>query len=126
MSVFQLNGINRIGNELNSNDLLPEYEFAAKRLGNKNYQIGKAVAPLPIINGANQPSTLRKVLGKMNFNSVIVANGITPDTDGMLANQGYGRHQNKGLAFTKSIDGPLLPLASSQFGFLNSKIPQPN
>ena len=67
-------------------------------LGNKTYHIPRIPTPPKVINNANQPSTLRKVLGKSNPDSIIIPRPQpVPDTDGMQAHQGLFRHQRKDL-----------------------------
>jgi hypothetical protein len=130
MSVLPISGLDYLGGMPNQTTLVPNRSYPAKEAGNRKYIIpSKPMAP-KLLNNAIQPSTLRKVLGKSNFNSIIVVRSQpAPSTDGMFPKQGIARHQKRGLAYEdipgKKIDGPLMPLADSNFAFLNSKLGQP-
>ena len=130
MSVLPIPGLNFLGNMPDQTTLVPNRSYPGKEAGNRRFDIPRIPKAPPLLNNAIQPSSLRKVLGKSNFNSVIIPRPQpVPSTDGMQAHQGYARHQRKGLAFQlipgKTIDGPLMPLADSNFAFLNSKLGQP-
>lgn len=97
--------------------------------GNRQFlDIPKLPKAPPVLNNANRRPSTMKVLGKENFNYRLVPRPQpVPDTDGMFPNQGYARGQRRGLAYTPSrpIDGPLLPIADSDYVFLNSSLGQP-
>lgn len=116
-----------LGNAPSQTTLMPNRSYPHREIGNRTYAIPKIPAAPKLINNANQPSSLRKVLGKANPNSVIIPRPpYVPDTDGMYPKEGIARHQQKGLAYElipgKKIDGPIMPLADSAFAFLNSKL----
>ena len=50
---------------------------------------------------------------------------LAPGRGGIRAHQGYGRHQDRGLAFDRAF-GPIMPQPDNQWAGLNSRIPQPN
>ena len=110
--------------------MIPKYDFPAKVFTNRRYDIPRIPLPPKIINNANQPSSLRKVLGKSNPDAVIIPRPQPiPSTDSMYPKQGIFRHEKKGLAYEaisgKIINGPIMPLASSDFAFLDNKLGQP-
>ena len=83
-----------------------------------------------LINDATQPSTLRKVLGKEALNARHLSRSQpVPSTDALVPSEGRARHERKGLAFgiinTLPLDGPLMPIADSDYAYMNSKIQQP-
>ena len=131
MSVVQIPGLGPfLGNMPNQTTLVPNRKYQGKEAGNRRFDIPSKPKAPPLLNNAIQPSTLRKVLGKSNPNSIIVPRPQpVPSTDGMYPKQGYARHQQKGLAYEaipgKKIDGPIMLLADSNFAFLNSKLGQP-
>ena len=130
MALVQIPGLNFLGNMPDQSTLVPNRSFPSKVAGNRRFDIRPIPTAPPLINNAIQPSTLRKVLGKSNQNSIIIPRPQpVPSTDGMYPKQGYARHQQKGLAYEaipgKKIDGPIMPLADSNFAFLNSRLGQP-
>ena len=130
MAVVQIPGLSFLGNMPNQTTLVPNRSYPGKETGNRSFQIPSIPKAPKLLNNAIQPSTLRKVLGKSNFNSIIVPRSQpVPQTDGMFPKQGIARHQQKGLAFEvipgKKIDGPIMPLADSNFAFLNNKLGKP-
>ena len=131
MSVLPIPGLTYLGNMPNQTTLVPDRRYSGSEAGNRNFSIPKIPTAPKLLNNAIQPSSLRKVLGKSNFNSIIVVRAQpSPSTDGMFPKQGIARHQRKGLAYEsipgKIIDGPIMPLADSLFPFLNSKLGQPS
>ena len=123
--MYHIDGLNRLGDEIGISQLLPKYSIPSHR-GMSDFRIGIGVPAPPILNDLNTPQMNRKVLGKQVADMYYVSHANTPSTDGMVAHQGYGRHHQKGLAWDgRSLNAPLMPLADSDFGHLNSKIPQP-
>ena len=130
MSVIPITGLRYLGNMPNPSTMIPNRGIQGKEAGNRFFNIPtKPMAP-PLINNAIQPSTLRKVLGKANPNAVIVVRPPpVPCSHGMYPKTGIFRHEKKGLAYeaipAKRIDGPIMPIADSNFAYLNSKLGQP-
>ena len=130
MSVVPIHGLNYLGGMPDQTTMVPNRKYPGKEAGNRFFNIpSKPMAP-PLMNNAIQPSSLRKVLGKSNPNSIIIPRPQpVPSTDGMYPKQGIFRHQRKGLAYEaipgKKVDGPIMPLADSNFAFLNNKLGQP-
>lgn len=84
-----------------------------------------------LINGATQPSMLRKVLGKEALNARHLSRvQPVPSTDALVPSEGRARHERKGLAFgvlsSLPLDGPLMPRADSDYSYLNSGLGQPS
>ena len=130
MSVLQIPGLNYLGNMPNATNLVPNRSYPGQEAGNRNFAIPSKPMSPKLLNNAIQPSTLRKVLGKSNFNSIIIPRPQpVPQTDGMYPKQGIARHQKKGLAYEvipgKKIGGPIMTLADSNFAWMNSKLGQP-
>ena len=130
MAVVPIHGLNFLGNMPDQTTMVPNRQYDGKQAGNRNFNLPVRPKAPRLLNNAIQPSSLRKVLGKSNPNSIIVPRPQpVPETDGMQAHQGIFRHQRKGLAYEaipgKKIDGPIMPLADSRFAFLNNKLGQP-
>jgi hypothetical protein len=81
----------------------------------------------PLMPMASTLPHVRKVLGcKIMPDQVKVARApAVGPTYGLQAHQGNGRNQHIGLAYTKPIDLPLMPQASSVYAGLNNEIPLP-
>ena len=93
--------------------------------------ISQETFSLPLIPSAVHQPFSRKVLGlKPSPFSIRTGMDPGPKFQGAKALQGYGRHQNKGLAFM--LDGkdhvsarPLLVQADSSYAGMNNRIPLP-
>jgi len=130
MAVVPIHGLNFLGNMPDQTTMVPNRKYDAKPAGNRYFNIPSATKAPPLLNNAIQPSTLRKVLGKSNPNSIIIPRPQpVPSTDGMYPKEGIFRHQRKGLAYQcipgKTIDGPIMPLSDSSFAWMNNKLGQP-
>ena len=130
MAVVSIHGLNYLGGMPDQTTMVPNRKYPGKEAGNRRFDIPSIPKAPPLLNNAIQPSTLRKVLGKSNPNSIVVPRPQpVPSTDGMYPKQGYARHQQRGLAYEaipgKKIDGPIMPLADSSFAWMNSKLGQP-
>ena len=110
--------------------MAPTMHLGGKTVGNR-VPLPLRLLPTapPLINNAIQRPHTMKVKGKENFNARIVPRSPPiPQTDAMHPKQGYARGQKKGLAFMKMnrpIDGPIMPIQNSDYGFMNSPFPHP-
>lgn len=111
-------------------EMVPTMHHGEKVMGNRNPLVLRNLpkAP-PLLNNAIQRPHTMKVKGKENFNARIVPRPPpVPSTDSMYPKQGYARGQEKGLSYMKMdrpIDGPLMPLADSDFASRDSKLGPP-
>lgn len=110
--------------------LQPTAHLGGKTIGNRNPLPIRAIPTAPkLLNGAIAPHPLRKVLGKETYGARAISRPQpVPSTDGMFPNAGFARHQKKGLAFmimNRPIDGPIMPIADSDYAYMNSKLGQP-
>jgi len=107
-------------------DMLPTASFES-RTTNGLVRAETETYQAPAIQRASEMPMSRKVLGcklmQSDFRST-QAPSVGP-TYGLRANQGYGRHHRIGLAYTKPIDLPLMPLADSTHAGLINPIPLP-
>ena len=84
-----------------------------------------------VLPQAGYENHARKVLSLKPYPRPVVSHpaGLAPMTAGMVAPQGFARHQAKGLAYMidgkDRTKGPLAKQADSQFAALNSSIPLP-
>eukprot|EP00966_Prymnesium_polylepis_P067489 1567459-Prymnesium_polylepis.3 len=92
---------------------------------------GPLKAPDFIRQADMRPHTM-KVKGKSIPEAIIMSKdpGV-PDTDGIMPHFGKFRHEPKGLLTgalppKTKIDGPLMKRPDSAFGFLPTKLKQPN
>jgi len=125
-----IHGLNYLGNMPTQTTMIPNRGFSGKSVGNRNFAIPSKPMTPQIINNAIMPSTLRKVLGKSNHNSIIIPRPQpVPSTDNMYPKTGIFRHEKKGLAYMdipgKRIDGKIMPIADSNHSWMNSKLGQP-
>ena len=109
--------------------LIPKRSLPGKESGNRDFSVKAIPKAPPLLNNAIQPNHLRKVLGKGNFNSVIMPRTEpVPETDSMYPKQGIARHEKKGLAYNvipgKRLNVPILPIADSTFAYRNNKLGQ--
>ena len=131
MSVVAIPGLGPyLGNMPLYTSLIPRRSLSGKECGNRDFKAKAIPKAPPLLNNAIQPSHMRKVLGKSNFNSTIMPRTEpVPETDGMYPKQGIARHEKKGLAYNvipgKKINVPIMPLASSTFASMNNKLGQP-
>ena len=83
----------------------------------------------PLMPSASMPSHTKQVLG-LKPSPFSIKTGIDPGPRSVkVCSQGYGRHQNKGLAHGMTgkdkTSGPLMPQADSNYAGLNNRIPLP-
>ena len=109
----------------------PTMHIGKPQIGNRNpLSLTKLPTAPPLLNNAIQRPPTMKVRGKENFNARIVPRPQpAPSTDSMYPKQGYARGQQKGLAFMKMnrpIDGPIMPIADSNFAWTDSRLGKKN
>ena len=92
---------------------------------------GPMQAPKFIRQADMRPHTM-KVKGKSIPEAIIMSRDLgVPGTDGIMPHFGRFRHEPKGLLTgalpsKTTIDGPLMKRPDSSFGFLSTKLTQPN
>ena len=112
-------------------DIQPPFLVSENKLPPKTQLIPRTYDPyrLPLIPSATHPHHTRQVLGLKPYPFSIRTGIDGGPRSNANANQGYGRHQRRGLAYkldgTDHTKGPLLKQADSTYAGLNNRIPLP-
>ena len=134
--MIAIHGLRQLAPELTYMDLKPSAGIHGPGGGSRSNKLplaltGPMQAPKLITPADMRPHTM-KVKGKSNPDSIIMSKdpGV-PGTDSIMPHFGRFRHEPKGLyhaslPLKSTIDGPLKQRPDSSFGFLNTKLNQPN
>ena len=123
--MFQLQGLNPIGNALTPQEIHPT--MGGYKTPVNPFEIPATTKPPKFIRNADiRPSTMR-VLGKSNHNSIILSKdtGVS-STDSMMPHYGNFRNQPSGLLTNNKYKAAkLLERPDSSFSFLHTKLKEP-
>ena len=123
-SAYIRNGLQPRGNPPTYADIQPRAGFLNDPPSGLPKRVDHFV-PKIMTMATQRPATMQVLGCKQNPELVVVARIPVDEDNHGVAHQGYGRHQQIGLAYTGPINLPLMPQASSFYAGMNNELPLP-